>query len=153
MAPTVRLVENLYDTFKTETDASLEVISKQRRRLLLLLHPDKNKCKSLSAATKDDMRALIDNAYDILRDDPTRRRYDELLKTRRYAPHGALDNTDFAELRREIMSMPLRVCASGAPPSPPPKTRPRKPRAHSTAGRGGFAAGLRQQWHAYPSMI
>lgn len=99
----------LYDTLKLEPHCCAAMIGSQRRKQLFALHPDRTKLeKKFTPQVLADIRALIDGAYEILSDESSRQRYDQLLRTGIYTkPHGGMQ-TNFEELKQFIEQMPLQ---------------------------------------------
>eukprot|EP00026_Physarum_polycephalum_P021837 Phypoly_transcript_25388.p1 GENE.Phypoly_transcript_25388~~Phypoly_transcript_25388.p1 ORF type:complete len:134 (+),score=24.10 Phypoly_transcript_25388:103-504(+) len=66
-------MKNHYDTLEVETFAPFETISKSYKRLILLYHPDKQQ-------QSNDTFIKIQEAWEILRDDESRKKYDKDLE-------------------------------------------------------------------------
>jgi len=71
---------NYYDILEVSETASLEVIKAAYRTLSKRYHPDARKEKPLP---KDIDMALINEAYEVLSDEQKRKRYDEILKSKK----------------------------------------------------------------------
>jgi curved DNA-binding protein CbpA len=69
------IVENYYELLSIRQDASFEEIRKSFRKLALKYHPDKNRN---SEESKEKFMYIVE-AYEVLSDESSRRKYDESI--------------------------------------------------------------------------
>lgn len=99
------LVQNYYEILSLNQDASTQEIKRSFRKLALKYHPDKNKN---SEESKEKFMYIVE-AYEVLSDESSRKKYDESLNSdvkstvfaRRWSPPADLkDIYSYANLKR-----------------------------------------------------